>query len=69
MRETAASHTKNCLLRLDTSMVSRSITCISFTQHMTRFLSTSQPMPPAPTTSTGLPVALSLGSWPSRSAR
>ena len=48
--EAAAARTWR--LRLDTSMVSRSITSMSVKPVSTRFFSSSHPMPPAPTTST-----------------
>mmetsp|Transcript_26733 Transcript_26733/g.64996 ORF Transcript_26733/g.64996 Transcript_26733/m.64996 type:complete len:297 (-) Transcript_26733:133-1023(-) len=49
---TSACRNRNCRFRFDTSMVSMSITSILRKPVSARFLSSSQPRPPAPITST-----------------
>ena len=41
---------KNCLFKLDNSIVSKSTTCMFFTPDKAKFFRISQPKPPAPTT-------------------
>jgi len=49
---TSVGLNRNCLFKFETSMVSMSITCICRKPIRAKFLSSSQPRPPAPTTRT-----------------
>jgi len=46
------SRNRNCRLRFESSIVSKSITSMSFTPDKARFFRISHPRPPAPTTNT-----------------